>query len=75
MNYNYTIKIDLAKDERNSFKAYLWTKYGMKPTMRFRNDMATVICHAYSIEEKSKNKNMLHEAITNFRSYQFGKTA
>jgi len=71
--YNYIYKVEVMKVERDDFREFLFSHYGMKPKINYRDNEATVLCYGYSLEEKSKNKKMLFEAITAFRQYVFDK--
>ena len=73
MDYNYKLTIDLPNEDRNLFKDYLFKYHGMKPTIHFRGDTASITCHGYSIEEKSKNKNMIYRAIHDFHVFSLRK--
>ena len=69
--YDYTIKIDATRAEKKLLKGYLFTTFNINPTIKKDKDTLTITCHGYSLEEKAKNKNMIVNAISNFRLYVF----
>lgn len=71
MIYDYKLTIDVTKKEYEALGDYLFKYHGMKPAIHKKGDTAIIYCHGYGLEEKAKNKELLHKALHDFRVFSF----